>query len=71
MGSSKTKAPAKPVAAAEANLGVFTLDKETLNMRRFSQVLPDDGGSLLQYVSKETLASIGNPESIQVTVRPA
>ncbi len=69
MGSSKgTAAPAKPETATEANLGTFALDKETENMRRFAQPQAE-GRDLLQYVSKETLAALGNPESIEVIVR--
>lgn len=57
---------AKP--KTEESLGVFTLVKETENMKRFERTL-DDGKHVPQYVSKVTLEALGDPEAVEVIIR--
>jgi hypothetical protein len=64
------KAAAPKAAPKEASLGTFAFAKETPNTHRFEQEV-EEGRNKLQYVSKETLETLGNPEAIEVIIRAA
>lgn len=57
-------------APAEVSLGVFSFEKETENTKRFSQAV-EDGRDKTQYVQKDVLATLGDPEAVEVIVRAA
>ena len=72
MPNTAAKVAAAPKAtASEADLGTFAFVKETPNTHRFEQEQGEDARPLLQYVSKATLETLGNPEAIQVIIRAA
>ena len=54
----------------EASLGVFGFAKETPNTHRFEQAV-EGGRAKLQYVSKDILEGLGNPEKVEVIIRGA
>lgn len=57
--------------ATEQSLGTFGFVKETPNTKRFEQERGEDERNLLQYVQKDVLEKLGDPESIEVIIRPA
>ena len=61
---------ATATAVAEVNLGSFSFEKETERMKRFAQTV-EDGRDLTQYVTKEQLALLGDPGTIEVIIRSA
>lgn len=54
----------------ELDMGVYYFERETPNTKRFSRE-NENGRKETIYIPKTQLATIGDPEKIQVVVRPA
>jgi hypothetical protein len=55
--------------ANEISLGVMRFERETKGTRVYSR--EDNGRKISQYVLKTQCQEIGNPDAIEVVVRPA
>lgn len=66
------KKEASGATAAPVAVATLVQDKETKRTMRFNEEADENGAVIVGtlYVPKTTLASIGNPTTIQVTLAP-